>query len=388
MVYDFTLNSLIYPTSAIFLIGFGVIIFYLKSIKLAFFISTIKASIFFIYFFYFFDGSFTFLDDVKYFTTASEYINRGETFLNLISSPLNLIYIFGHFHFLYYLYNILSIEIFGNYYFAPVAMNVIITYFTGVIFYKLLLLLKLNHNSIVFITVLYLLHWDILAWSSIVNFKDFIVQFITISILYLLVKNDIRFSIINILLIAILVLNVTFLRFYIPYFILFAYLIFKIFIKYQYSRSNKSFYLLFLSLFIITIGIILNLFFRSEVNLFLNHVTNPLIGMVRFIMTPLPFHMEEGYDFLLFSSLIDFLSLPLFLYGLYLFSRLNSKYKYLILIYFLIILFFYGSFAELQGPRHKIQILPFIILFQGLGYIKIIQKILYRKHYAKNNIPN
>lgn len=390
MIYNFTINNLLYPTFFIFLIGFTTITFYLKSVKIAFFVSTIKAFIFFIYFFYFFDTNFryTFFDDITYITTANEYVNNGKTFFNLISNPLNLVAVFGHFHFLYYLYNILAIEIFGHYYFAPVAMNIIVTFFTAIVLYKLLFKLQLNNSIIMFITIFYLLNWDMLAWS-IINFKDFLVQFITISLFYLIIKNDIKFNLMNIIFITILVINVIFLRFYIPFFILLAYFVFKIFLKYKYAKkANKNLYLLLIFLFPIIVSIILKLFFTSDLDLFISHFSNPIIGIIRFILTPLPFHMANGYNFLLFPSLIDFLLLPLFFYGIYLFYKIKSKYKYLILIYFFIVIIFYGSFPELAGPRHKIQIFSFIILFQGLGIIKIIKQIVGKKYNAKNNIFN
>ena len=387
MIYDFRISDVFYPTILIFLIGFSLISFYLKSAKIAFLVSTTKSFVFFIYFYYFFDGGFTFLDDVKYFVTSDNYIHNGETFSNLISSPLHLVSFFGHFHFLYYLYNILSIEIFGHYYFAPVAMNIIVTFFSAIVLYKLLLKLELDNITTMFITILYLLHWDMLAWS-IINFKDFLVQFITISLLYLIIKNDIKFNLMNIIFIAILIINITFLRFYIPFFILFSYFLFKIFVDNNYLKADMNLYLLLLSLFPISVGIILKLFFESDLNLFMSHFSNPIIGTIRFILTPLPFHMYNGYNFLLFPSLIDFLLLPFFFYGIYLFYKINSKYKYLILIYFFIMIIFYGSFPELAGPRHKIQIFQFIILFQGLGIIQIIKQIVDKKYNAKNNISN
>jgi len=385
--YNYSFLSVLYPSISIFLFGFFVLTIFLKSPKLAFIVSFVKAFIFFIYFYSFFDGTFTFLDDVKYLNDSLKFIYDGKTFLELVQNPLELIYTFGHFHFLYYLYNIVTIEIFGEYYFSPIAMNVMLTFLTAVILYKLLFLLNFTKDISKTITIIYLLHWDIVAWSSIVNFKDFLVQFFTIFIIYLLIKNDIKFRLYNILLIIFSILLLTFLRFYIPYFILFSFLLYKFFVKYRNTKKNKFIYLNFVFIFLTFSLSIIFFQFQDELNLFLNNFTNPFIGLVRYLITPLPFHMEDGYGFLIFSSLIDFLLLPIFIYGIYSFIKIENQYKYFIIIYFMLILLFYGSFIELQGPRHRIQILPYIVIFQSIGILYFLKKLNYRRlKYAKNNI--
>jgi len=371
MVYNIPYYNLLIQSSSIFIIGFIVLYSYTKSIKTAYFIALIKAFIFFIFFNNFFNFSYTFLDDVTYIETSIEYINNGKTFLSLLSQPLDLIFAFGKWHYLYYLYNILSIEIFGAFYSSPVAFSVILTFFSSLVLYRLLLLLNFPMKVSIYISVFFILHWDLIVWSSFFDLKDTFVQFLTISLIYLIIKNDMKIKFINIFLISFLILLMTFLRFYIPYFIVISYVFFLFLRKYIDSKKNKLMYFTIILVGFTILIILINAFFLKEVTLFFNNFTNPIIGSIRYLLTPLPFHTDEGYKFLFFSSILNFLFFPFLIYGIFIFSKSNllNSYKYFILINLFIILLFYGSFVELQGPRHKVQIIPFLVIFEFIGFV-------------------
>lgn len=391
MVYNIPYYNLLIQSSSIFIIGFIVLYSYTKSIKTAYFIALIKAFIFFIFFNNFFNFSYTFLDDVTYIETSIEYINNGKTFLSLLSQPLDLVFAFGKWHYLYYLYNILSIEIFGAFYSSPVAFSVILTFFSSLVLYRLLLLLNFPMKVSIYISVFFILHWDLIVWSSFFDLKDTFVQFLTISLIYLIIKNDMKIKFINIFLISFLILLMTFLRFYIPYFIVISYVFFLFLRKYIDSKKNKLMYFTIILVGFTILIILINAFFLKEVTLFFNNFTNPIIGSIRYLLTPLPFHMDEGYKFLFFSSILNFLFFPFLIYGIFIFSKSNllNSYKYFILIYLFIILLFYGSFVELQGPRHKVQIIPFLVIFEFIGFVTFFLKTNFLKAiHEKNNIPN
>ena len=369
---NYSFFDLFLPSFSIFFIGLFVITFYFKSFKYGLIISSIKSGLFFIYFAYFFhNAGFTFLDDIRYLNISSQLANNYNI-TYFIFKPFALLDIIGSKNFLYYFINMVSIKLFGNYYFSPVTLNIILIYFIAIILYKILNFLNIKIAYV--ISLFYLIQWDILSWE-ILNFKDFWVQFLTLLFIYNLLKFD-KYKNIKYLISILVVMSFLFtLRFYIPYLIIASFFIFKFYLFFLEAEKKTIYYIIGLLFFIIGI-IILNTILKSELHLFLSHFTNPFVGIIRYLLTPLPFHMENGYEFLLFASLLNFLLFPLFLYGIYLFYKIDSKYKYFILSYFSVLLLFYGCFIELQGPRHKIQILPFISLFQFYGFYGFLQFLI------------
>jgi len=384
MLYNYGFYELFFPTLTIFTLGLLIITFYFKSFKYGLIISFIKSILFFIYFYFYFKygEGFTFLDDINYLEISNKLSNEYSIGYFIIH-PFALLDIIGSKNFLYYFINLISIKLFGNYYFSPVVFNIIITYFTAIFLYKILDMLNIKIAYI--ISLFYLIQWDILSWNFF-NFKDFWVQFLTILLIYFLLKFDKYKNIINMLAVICIIFLLFILRFYIPYLIVFSFLLFKLYILFLNSNNKSNYYIVF-SILIVSLIIILNTILKSEFNLFLNNLTNPIIGIIRYLLTPLPFHMDIGYEYLMFSSLLNFLTFGLFIYGIYVFMMIENKYKYFILSYFMIILLFYGCFRELQGPRHKIQILPFIALFEFLGFYTFLQFIMESKD-EKNKFFN
>ncbi|WP_200763266.1 hypothetical protein [Nitrosophilus alvini] len=369
-------DNLFFISLVIFIFGVTVVFIYSKNIYISFFIASIKTTFFFIYFYLFFDGTFTLLDDWSYLKQTEDIINQNKTLFTLIFNPNDLVNFFSTKHIVYQLYNVAAFNVFGNNYFSPVALNIILTYFISWILYNFLLLLKFSKKISLLIAVFYLIHWDTLFWSSIINIKDFLAQFLFLVILYNLIKIENKKKIVPLIYIFISVVILTFLRFYLPYLIFISYLLYKIFIK---LKTIKNFnlkvvgFFLFFSIPFLLIAAIIN-FFPHYWNLFMSFFSNPIIGTVRFLLTPMPFNLEESYQFLYFSSILHWMFFPFLLYGYWIFRRINTQIFYLISFVLLIVIVFYGSFSELQGPRHRIQITPYLILFESIGFLALFYK--------------
>lgn len=65
-------------------------------------------------------------------------------------------------------------------------------------------------------------------------------------------------------------------------------------------------------------------------------------------------------------------------------STLGARF---IVIYFMIVLFFYGSFDTLQGPRHRYQLDVLIAFFQFYGAIYMLRQAL-NKGSADYRVPS
>ena len=125
----FDINVLLFPSLLIFLSAFWVSHRVTGSIAAASAISLLKAGMFLAYFGYFFDGTYTFLDDWSYLEGGGWLRSQGVGVTNLADNWGFVLMVGQGEHFVYYLYNAYAITLFGDGYYAPVALNVIATVF-------------------------------------------------------------------------------------------------------------------------------------------------------------------------------------------------------------------------------------------------------------------
>jgi hypothetical protein len=74
--------------------------------------------------------------------------------------------------------------------------------------------------------------------------------------------------------------------------------------------------------------------------------------------------------------MLYWLLMPFMLYGAYrvwIQATLTARF---VILYFIGMVLLYGMFGNLQGPRHRYQLDPFIVLFQLLGLVSFIRQIL------------
>lgn len=307
------------------------------------------------------------IDDIAYFNISKELLSQG---YGLFSSETfeRLIYLNGGIHIMYSWINMLLHSIFGIHYFASVFFNVFLTFICGALLYDISLKITGMTKYSLGLFIFFCLHWDILTWSSFLNLKDIFVLLLTLAFFWVIIC---RLSIKPVSsLLALLLISILFYwtRFYIPLFVGISYAIYLI-------KPKPSFFLRVLSLSIFLFAFVNYLGFDS-LKYFLAKLRlggDIFFGVSRFLLTPLPWKIEDSYIFLIFSSCLHFVFLLPAAIGS---IQLTSKYRevYLLSIFFVICLLVYGSLPELQGPRHRIQISFMIIWFQYHSIFSFLRK--------------
>ena len=105
---------------------------------------------------------------------------------------------------------------------------------------------------------------------------------------------------------------------------------------------------------------------------------NPVYGFLHFILTPVPFGTDVEYGFLDIPALIHWILLPVATYGLLLLLREKSSFAWFLLCYMLVFFGLYSVYAELHGPRHRVQLDYAWALLQFFGIRKFMGAVRLR----------
>ena len=263
----------------------------------------------------------------------------------------------GGFHILYGWWNMLSFWLFSDHYYAPVFMNVGLTFVGGYFLSKILALSGFTEAYRRWFYMFYLIHWDIITWSSFTNLKEVLVQTLTLLSLWLFLYLIKQQGLKKILLIIIWIASLTvffWLRFYVPLFILLAVGIWMLYERYL--------IMLIFVLPVAALGLIILYPFISDYIQYLDF-TFLIYGPVRTFLTPQPWNIQEEYGYLAIASIIHWvLAIPTLIGAFVLWKRYPSLR--LLLIYSVTILALYSFFPAQQGPRHRVQVSPILALAQ------------------------
>lgn len=345
---------------ACFTLGLGVLITRnFLPIQITLFVSLVKTSIPLIYFAWFYDGTWTFKDDWQYLSVGSELSRLGYTPISVLLEVYVLFLYARGKHILYYWWNLLAVYLFGEHYYAPVFLNILLTFISGYYLFHTALLSGFSKRYAQFLSMFFLLHWDVLAWSSFTNLKDILVLTLTIIALYSILLLSKRFRKRHLLAFVVPLFLLAFLRFYVTVFILISALIYTFVYSLRYGYK---------SLFLLTIiGTLFSVYIIGLPSILASPIINELIpspyGIIRMLLTPQPWSIERAYSFLLIPSILHWIMFFPSLFGGLKLRRL-SKETNLLLIYFIIAILFYGSYQELQGVRHRVQVAPIIAWMQ------------------------
>lgn len=184
----FELSVLIQPAALIFCVTFAVGFYVLRNPGAAIVVASLKTFIYIIYFGWIFDGSITFLDDWSYLYGGQVLYSAGIRFFNVfdIIEYWDFMRNFAKSeHFIYYLHNSYAISLFGYGYYAPVALNIVLTVVIALLGVKIVSKEFRLSRSLANLFFLFLLfHPDIVAWSTITNLKDTLVLTLHVILLY------------------------------------------------------------------------------------------------------------------------------------------------------------------------------------------------------------
>lgn len=371
-MHPFNLEDLLLPSTCIAISIFFITFLAIRNFPLALLAALIKSGSFIIYFNLFFDGTFTFLDDWTYLERGRILFHQDITIFNLAERWEYVKMIAAGSHVLYYLYNCYSMHLFGDFYFSPVAINLILTGVIAAIGKKVfaanLTLSDIQQKTFYFYI---LLHPDILAWSTVANLKDILIlclHLILILATSFLLKNKIlRATITAIPAIFMLFFS----RFYVPVF--FSISIMLTILRNRNFKGRIPIIIISLVLSFFVFGWIGSDTFESGASAVDQSYDNPVYGFFRMILTPIPFHTELAYSFLNLPALFNWLMFPALLRGFYRSLKMNTTYLNFLTTYFVCFLAFYSMYIELQGPRHRVQLDYAIACFQFIGIMMFLK---------------
>lgn len=306
------------------------------------------------------EGGWRLTDDVTYAKESAELIATGGGPLDLfLDTGTNeaLFRIAEGRHVGYYVQNAVALALFGEHYWAPVMLNVLLSFLGALAVWRLVIMSGASRPYARAATVFFTLQWDVVAWSSFLNLKDTLVM--TLSAWAVVGALDFarRTSLVGALRFLFCSILLSFLRWYVPFLILAALGAWGIVTLRGWRRM------------------LLVLFFAGGLFTGLQagaptEMIQPgglLPGMMQFLVTPRPWGIEPRYSFLLLPALLHWLVLPLATFGGIQMWRRGPIGRALIM-YFLALIVFYGMIPQLQGPRHRYQGVFVLAMaqFQGL----------------------
>lgn len=372
-VKPFPLDDLALPALAIVIIGTVVTFQVTRRPILSLGIATLKSSVFLIYYGNLFSGRFTFLDDWTYVRRGLDLKNRGISVTNLFGHLPELFATGGGANWSYYLYNADSFRLFGEGYYAPVAMNVILTFAAaGLMAATVRNTLNYSRRLTSVLYVYTALHPAVIAWSTIMNGKDTLVLTCTALVVYAVNLIEYRRYVRAAALAFLAGMILLFTRFYIPFLMVSTLML--AFLLAPGNRGRLSSWLLILGAAGSIIAYLGADRLLSGYNQILGNFVTPLYGIPRMFLTPIPFNSEEAYAFLDLPQVIHWALTPVLFYGVIRLWRRRTMTARFVVIYFVLTLIFYGSFDELQGPRHRYQLEGLIALFQFVGLVGLLKK--------------
>lgn len=379
MSYELT-SDLMIAAATIFVLGM-VICLRVLSVPASMAVAGIKTALPFVYFIFFYDGSWTFLDDMGYLEQGQKLLASGYdpwTFLFSGEAVSRLVALSGGHHILYGWYNLLAQWIFGEYYFSPVFLNVGLTFVSAYFLYRLAIATGFSTPYARGLFVFFSLHWELLAWSSLVNLKDTLVLLMTIALMY----TTLRFVQTRWARYAVGTMALFFaffwIRFYIPLLLLLA--TFLTLLCHLRERRHIWAAIFVASFFGLAYGAYVGweyLIFQIEQ---LDFGGKIIFGLSRMVLTPLPWSIEPEYTFLQLPAVFHWLFFVPAILGGAMLWRVRPEIRPLF-VYLVIALLLYGAYEELQGPRHRVQ----LIFIYAWAQFHFIWDVL-RKSMSQNKI--
>jgi len=360
----FDMGLLLFPGITLFLSLF--ILGYLgsRSLIIAWLIATIKTSFFILYFGVFFDGTYTSVDDEYYLIT-------GQQLKQLFLGPIGEISIeriqgiAGSAHIVYNVINAIAFLFFGEFYFSPVIINVIVSALASVIGVTIIREQKIiPETESKYFFIFFCLHPELVSWSTVFNGKDTLVLFMNVLLLYSVSLFTVRKRIAAFISGFLAILILLKLRFYVPLMFGFSFSVYLILRK-KLSLQKVLVFGLLASPFLYFVAPWGSFDYVAKV--YIDSFLNPLTGALHFMLTPRPFFTDEIHGFLHFASLVNWILFPVFLIGICVGIKSRNRFIDFLFIYLLVFVMFYACFYALNGPRHRLPLLLAISIFQFIG---------------------
>lgn len=354
--------GLLYAVAWIFLFGFLMASRHL-SLRVAFGVAALKVAIPLVYFAFEPSGVLHLRDDVEYFQDGLRLLQAGLGPLSVFTDPRGLIVLFSTAgtsqHFIYYLWNLLSMKLFGPDYFSAVFLNVGVTFVSGWFFYRILACAGFSPRYRRAALVFFLLHWDVVAWSSFLNLKDTLVVAFSLAMLY----NAIRFlrkpGLMPLAAFAALAVPCYFLRFYVPLLIAVAVALHYVLERRDWIKAGAA----------VAVAAAACLYF--DMLRWLPAPPSPvefLAGWMQFLVTPLPWNLSDGYGFLFLPASLHLLLLVPALLAIPSLWKRDSSLRFLF-VYLLLVTLMFALVPDNRGIRQR-QMVDFLFVLMQFSALR------------------
>lgn len=290
-------------------------------------------------------------DGLDYHHDALMLLRQGYGPLHVFTDPFAYLQFreaAGGLHMAYPLWNLVALSWLGPHYFSPVFLNVGLTFAAGWLFVRMVRAAGFGPEYSLPALVFFLLHIDLLTWTSLLNLKDVWVMTLSLAVLVPALSARSRLFWRLPLLVAALIL-LAFLRFYAPLLLLTAVAVWT-----AATGAGRGRYVAVACAAggVITLG----LWQRAGIMRAwaeLDFASIPF-GVLRFLITPLPWKLTPDYGFLLAPATFHvLLLLPALLAIPALWRR--SRAARLPLLYLAVVILFYAAVPALQGSRQRLQ---------------------------------
>jgi hypothetical protein len=318
------------------------------------------------YFAWFADGRWMLIDDVVYLRQGLALASAGYDPVSVLLSRAGLqqlIVLSEGLHILYGWFNLVAVYLIGPWYFSPVLLNVFVSCISGRVLWGFARDAGFGPRYRTGLTAFFLLHWDVLAWSSFVNLKDTVIVLLTLLLLRALARFQARLARRDLLVALAVSFVFLWIRFYVPAVAGAAVVLRSLATGGVVARHRW-----------ITLGIVaiaMGGMFWVMGPRWLPLLSTRLElepwsvgqGLVRMLLTPQPWSVSRGNDFLLLPSILHVVAfVPALIGGLWLWQR--SPMLRLPLVYSLLILLLFSTFPAQQGPRHRLQVVFMLVWAQ------------------------
>lgn len=319
-------------------------------------VTVVKVTIPVVYFAWYYDGTWTFLDDVTYWNHGKLLLAAGydpiSVLLRIDGLALLVMLSLGP-HILYAWWNLLAQYIFGPHYYAAVFLNVALTFLTGVLLYHIARMGGLSRQYAQGFFVFYLLHWEMLAWSSFVNLKDVLVSTLSIAAIFLFLRlaNEspgVKAKLVNVAGLVGILLALPWIRFYVPLLLVASFALWVMLTLEGWRRYALLGGAAILLLVVVPLSIPTQYLVLSPAAM--------VAGLVKTPLTPRPWAIFPEYGFLTVPATLHWLFFGPALVGAWLLWR-RSRAVSLVLIFLAAVTFVSALSPEFQGPRHRVQVL-------------------------------
>ncbi len=320
----------------------------------------VKLLIFICYFCFFADGTWFYGgDDWGFFERGLILAQAEPNILKIWSHPEGFYLRHGHSLSLMYFHNYIAILLFGEHYFAPVLLNILLTSGVVTVLAAILRRQETPPGYIQGFVIFASLHWTMLAWSSFLNLKEITVSLLLVCVIYY-AHQAARLRVIPLgmtLLIFYLFLRI---RFYFPVLIVLGSAVAW---APKFRSSIKEYRWFIMTAFILLLALLL--FKSSWIRLFFQHVDllGTPYGVIHFVLQPAPWKITEPASYLALPSVLHWLVFPAAAVGAWLMWKQGAEMRTMVGV-LLIGILFYGMVPAIASTRHRVPLDIILIVAQ------------------------